>query len=117
MVTSFCYAGFGHVIDCPCNNNPFTPVSGCTNSESTINGATLWVVAVALEFVAFLLGGVNFVTTAMNSRAPGMRMFDVPIVVSLGVIVALIGGALLLSLFAPSPARPTPRPADDGSCG
>ena len=35
----------------------------------------------ALEFVAFLLGGINFITTAMNSRAPGMKMFDVPIVV------------------------------------
>jgi hypothetical protein len=27
------------------------------------------------------MGGINFVTTAMNSRAPGMKAFDVPIVV------------------------------------
>jgi cytochrome c oxidase subunit 1 len=36
---------------------------------------------VALEFVAFLLGGINFITTAMNSRAPGMKITDVPMVV------------------------------------
>jgi cytochrome c oxidase subunit 1 len=34
-------------------------------------GSTLWLLAVALEFVAFLLGGINFITTAMNSARPG----------------------------------------------
>jgi hypothetical protein len=44
-------------------------------------GASLWLIAVALEFVAFLIGGINFVTTSMNARAPGMRMTDIPMVV------------------------------------
>jgi len=53
-------------------------------------GASMWLVAVALEFVAFLLGGINFVTTAMNSRAPGMKMFDVPIVVWMIVLASIL---------------------------
>ena len=36
-----------------------------------VRATSLWLIAVALEFVAFLLGGINFVTTAMNARAPG----------------------------------------------
>jgi cytochrome c oxidase subunit 1 len=68
-------------------------------------GSTLFLVAVALEFVAFLLGGINFITTAMNSRAPGMKMYDVPIVVWMIVVASilfmasvgpLIAGALML---------------------
>jgi len=53
-------------------------------------GASMWLIAVALEFVAFLLGGINFIVTAMNSRAPGMGMFDMPIVVWMIVIATLV---------------------------
>ncbi len=57
-------------------------------------------VAVALEFVAFLLGGINFITTAMNSRAPGMKMFDVPIVVWMIVIASILFMASVGPLIA-----------------
>jgi cytochrome c oxidase subunit 1 len=68
-------------------------------------GSSLFLVAVALEFVAFLLGGINFITTAMNSRAPGMKMYDIPIVVWMIVVASilfmasvgpLIAGAIML---------------------
>ena len=68
-------------------------------------GSSIFLVAVALEFIAFLLGGINFITTAMNSRAPGMKMYDMPIVVWMIVIASilfmasvgpLIAGALML---------------------
>jgi len=68
-------------------------------------GSSIFLVAVALEFVAFLLGGINFITTAMNSRAPGMKMYDVPIVVWMIVVASilfmasvgpLIAGAIML---------------------
>jgi len=58
------------------------------------------VLAVALEFVAFLLGGINFITTAMNSRAPGMKAFDVPIVVWMIVIASLLFMASVGPLIA-----------------
>ena len=72
-----------------------------------------------LEIVAFLLGGINFVTTTMNARAPGMGMMDIPIVVwmiNIAVILfmasvgPLVAGAVMLffdqrlgtSFFIPS---------------
>ena len=83
----------------------YTPLSAKAEFSMTPTGSSLWLVAVALEFVAFLLGGINFITTAMNSRAPGMRMTDVPIVVWFIVIASmlflasvgpLIAGAVML---------------------
>mgnify|MGYP006274795639 CR=1 FL=1 len=68
----------------------YPPLSAKSVYNLTQWGATMWLVAVALEFVAFLLGGINFVTTAMNSRAPGMKMFDVPIVVWMIVIASIL---------------------------
>jgi cytochrome c oxidase subunit 1 len=53
-------------------------------------GSTLWIIAVALEFIAFLLGGINFITTAMNSRAPGMGMYDIPVVIWMIVIASIL---------------------------
>jgi len=78
----------------------YPPLSANAAYNLTRYGATLWVVAVALEFVAFLLGGVNFITTAMNSRAPGMRMFDVPIVVWMIVIASILFMASVGPLLA-----------------
>ena len=64
------------------------------SSEHTYNltplGASLWLIAVALEFVAFLLGGINFITTLMNARAPGMKMFDIPIVLWMIVVASIL---------------------------
>ena len=68
----------------------YPPLSAKSEYNLTPLGSTLWVAAVALEFVAFLIGGINFVTTAMNSRAPGMKMFDIPIVVWMIVIASIL---------------------------
>ena len=62
--------------------------------------ARMWVLAVALEFVAFLLGGINFIVTSMNSRAPGMKAFDVPIVVWMIVVASLLFMASVGPLIA-----------------
>jgi cytochrome c oxidase subunit 1 len=83
----------------------YPPLSSVRAYNLTPYGATLWVVAVALEFVAFLLGGINFIVTAMNARAPGMKAFDVPLVVWMIVVASvlfmasvgpLIAGAVML---------------------
>jgi cytochrome c oxidase subunit I len=78
----------------------YPPLSANSAYSQTPWGATLWVVAVALEFVAFLLGGINFITTAMNSRAPGMKMFDVPIVVWMIVLASILFMASVGPLIA-----------------
>jgi cytochrome c oxidase subunit 1 len=83
----------------------YPPLSAVGKYSLTPSGSTLWLLAVALEFVAFLMGGINFITTAMNSRAPGMKMFDIPVTVWMIVIASilfmasvgpLIAGAIML---------------------
>jgi cytochrome c oxidase subunit 1 len=78
----------------------YPPLSASGQYNMTAAGATLWVLAVALEFVAFLLGGINFITTAMNSRAPGMKAFDVPIVVWTIVLASILFMASVGPLIA-----------------
>ena len=68
----------------------YPPLSAVAEYNLTDLGSTLWLIGVGLEFVAFLLGGINFITTLMNSRAPGMRAFDVPVVVWMIVIASIL---------------------------
>jgi cytochrome c oxidase subunit 1 len=85
----------------------YPPLSASGAYNHTPLGAPLWVLAVALEIVAFLMGGINFVTTVMNARAPGMRMMDIPMVVWMIIIASilfmasvgpLVAGAVMLLL-------------------
>lgn len=83
----------------------YPPLSSSAIYNHTPWGASLWLLAVALEIVAFLIGGINFLTTTMNARAPGMKMTDLPIVVwmiNIAVILfmasvgPLVAGAAML---------------------
>jgi cytochrome c oxidase subunit 1 len=70
-------------------------------------GITLWILALALEFASFLMGGINFLTTAVSMRAPGLKMMRLPLMVWMQITAAvifmlsvgpLIAGAVLLLL-------------------
>ncbi|MEE8325852.1 MAG: cbb3-type cytochrome c oxidase subunit I [candidate division NC10 bacterium] len=70
-------------------------------------GQNLWIIALALEFASFLMGGVNFLTTAINMRAPGLSLFRLPLMVWMELTAAvlfllsvgpLIAGAVMLLL-------------------
>ena len=83
----------------------YPPLSAKSEYNLTPWGDTLWLLAVALEFVAFLMGGINFITTTMNSRAKGMKMHDIPMVVWMIVLASimfmvsvgpLVAGAVML---------------------
>ncbi|HSG07953.1 MAG TPA: cbb3-type cytochrome c oxidase subunit I [Longimicrobiales bacterium] len=83
----------------------YPPLSANAEYNLTPLGASMWLGAVALEFVAFLLGGINFIVTLMNSRAPGMKAYDIPLVAWMIVIASilfmlsvgpLIAGAVML---------------------
>jgi cytochrome c oxidase subunit 1 len=83
----------------------YPPLSSTAEYNLTRLGSTLWITAVALEFVAFLLGGINFIVTLMNARAPGMKAYDIPMVAWMIVIASilfmlsvgpLIAGAVML---------------------
>ena len=68
----------------------YPPLSSDASTNMTPWGAPLWLLAVALEFVAFLLGGINFITTVMNARTKGMTMFRLPIVIWMIVIASIV---------------------------
>lgn len=68
----------------------YPPLSASWQYNHTPWGAPLWLIAVALEFVAFLLGGINFVTTVMNARAPGMGPMQIPIFVWMVVVASIV---------------------------
>lgn len=83
----------------------YPPLSANANYNLTPLGSILWLVAVILEFVSFLLGGINFITTLMNARAPGMKMYDIPMVLwtiviatilFMGSVGPLVAGAIML---------------------
>src|SRR5687767_9460926 len=78
----------------------YPPLSAKAEYSLTDLGSTIFLVAVALEFIAFLLGGINFITTTMNSRAPGMTYYDIPIVVWMIVIASILFMASVGPLIA-----------------
>ncbi len=78
----------------------YPPLSAQSTYNLTPWGAPLWLLAVALEFAAFLMGGINFITTTMNSRAPGMKMHDIPLVVWMIVLASIIFMLSVGPLFA-----------------
>ncbi|MFN7142689.1 MAG: cbb3-type cytochrome c oxidase subunit I, partial [Myxococcota bacterium] len=78
----------------------YPPLSAKGEFNLTPLGSTIWLAAIAVEFAAFLVGGINFITTAMNSRAPGMKWHDVPVVVWFICIASILFMASVGPLFA-----------------
>jgi cytochrome c oxidase subunit 1 len=85
----------------------YPPLSARMGYTGVGLGFDLWVLALALEFASMLMGGVNYLTTAINLRAPGMKLFDMPIMVWMQLTAAvlfmfsvgpLIAGAVMLLL-------------------
>ncbi|MEU6430637.1 cytochrome c oxidase subunit I [Microbispora sp. NPDC046973] len=60
---------FGWTAYTPLSAAPFTPQLG----------GDLWIMGLALSGLGTILGSVNFITTIMCMRAPGMTMFRMPI--------------------------------------
>ncbi|SDF36704.1 Cytochrome C and Quinol oxidase polypeptide I, partial [Blastococcus fimeti] len=55
----------------------YTPLSNITHSPGV--GGNLWMGGLAVSGLGTILGGVNFITTIICLRAPGMTMFRMPI--------------------------------------
>ncbi|WP_207457867.1 aa3-type cytochrome oxidase subunit I [Herbiconiux sp. SYSU D00978] len=62
-------ASFGWTAYAPLSNETFSPGIG----------SHLWVFGLGLSGFGTILGGVNFITTIITMRAPGMTMFRMPI--------------------------------------
>ncbi|MFZ3571445.1 cytochrome c oxidase subunit I [Streptomyces sp. BH097] len=55
----------------------YAPLNSLTRSPGV--GADLWIMGLALAGFGTILGSVNFLTTIIGMRAPGMTMFRMPI--------------------------------------
>ncbi|MFI8184447.1 cytochrome c oxidase subunit I [Actinacidiphila glaucinigra] len=55
----------------------YAPLNSLTRSPGI--GADMWIMGLALAGFGTILGAVNFVTTIVGMRAPGMTMFRMPI--------------------------------------
>ncbi|MBN6052011.1 cytochrome c oxidase subunit I [Nonomuraea sp. RK-328] len=55
----------------------YTPLASATYSPTM--GGDLWIMGLALSGLGTILGSVNFITTIIGMRAPGMTMFRMPI--------------------------------------
>jgi len=53
--------------------------NGVRQIPHLLSGGNLLITAVALEFISFSMGGINFLVTTINMRADGMGIMDLPI--------------------------------------
>jgi len=60
-------------------------------------GQTYWIISILILGASSIIGSINFITTVLNLRAPGMSMFRMPLTVW-GVFIT----AILLLLALPS---------------
>jgi len=87
-------AGFGWFAYQPLANTTYTPGIG----------GDLWVFGLALGGFGTIMGGVNFITTIITMRAPGMTMFRLPVFVwntlVTSILVIMCFPPLAAALFA-----------------
>ena len=62
-------------------------------------GQTLWVVAIYLNGVSSVMGAINYITTVVRLRAPGMTYFRLPVTVW-GLFLTSILNALFVPVLA-----------------
>jgi cytochrome c oxidase subunit 1 len=85
----------------------YPPISLQLPSGHPINGELFWIVSLILLGISSIMGGVNFVTTIVWMRAPGMTFFRMPLLVWTVLSAQLLQlfclpsltGALVLLLF------------------
>ncbi|HWC20719.1 MAG TPA: cytochrome c oxidase subunit I [Flexivirga sp.] len=79
----------------------YAPLSNATYSPGV--GGNLWVFGLALAGFGTILGSVNFITTIVCMRAPGMTMFRMPIftwgILITSILVLVVFPVLAAALF------------------
>src|SRR5262245_29670260 len=59
-------------------------------TPGSLNGQTFWLLALLFAGISSLLGSINYITTIVMLRAPGMRMFRMPMTVWAMFITAIL---------------------------
>lgn len=60
-------------------------------SDGSKAGMTLWLFSLVLFVISILLGGINYITTVLNLRTKGMKMWNLPLTIWSFLITAIIG--------------------------
>ncbi len=66
----------------------YAPLSDVANSPGV--GGNLWMAGLAVSGLGTILGGVNFITTIVCLRAPGMTLFRMPIFVWNSLVTSVL---------------------------
>jgi len=68
----------------------YPPLSAIPEYTGVARGQTLWIVAVLILGTSSIMGAVNYITTIVNMRAPGMHFFRMPLSVWALFITAIL---------------------------
>jgi cytochrome c oxidase subunit I len=68
----------------------YPPLSAVPDYTGVTLGQTLWIVAVLIAGTSSIMGAVNYITTIINMRAPGMHFFRMPLTVWALFITAIL---------------------------
>jgi cytochrome c oxidase subunit I len=85
----------------------YPPLSANPEYTGVYTGQTLWLVSMIILGFSSLMGAVNYITTIINMRAPGMTWFRLPLAtwslfitaILILLAVPILTGALILLLF------------------
>ncbi len=85
----------------------YAPLSARPDFSGASYGQMLWCVSLVLLGLSSILGSLNYITTVINNRAPGMTWFRMPLSVWALFITAILGllalpvlsGAVIMLLF------------------
>jgi cytochrome c oxidase subunit I len=69
-------------------------------APGSVNGQTLWLIGLTFVGVSSMMGSVNYMTTIIQMRAPGMTMFRLPLTIWAMFITAILQAFALPVLTA-----------------
>jgi cytochrome c oxidase subunit I len=69
-------------------------------APGSVNGQTLWLIGLTFVGVSSMMGSVNYMTTIIQMRAPGMTMFRMPLTIWAMFITAILQAFALPVLTA-----------------
>ncbi|MGD8866626.1 MAG: cbb3-type cytochrome c oxidase subunit I [Gemmatimonadales bacterium] len=85
----------------------YAPLSAVPEYSGVSTGQQLWILSIVFFAASSLLGSVNYITTVINMRAPGMTLFRMPLSIWALFITAILAllavpilaGAVIMLLF------------------
>ena len=80
---------------------PIPPLSSnLAAAPGSVNGQTLWLIGLTCVGISSMMGSVNYMTTIIQMRAPGMTMFRLPMTIWAMFITAILQAFALPVLTA-----------------